>query len=467
MQTHEFDYSLCSEAFPTDPDFPQLKTASDPGLMLDVFRRHLKPVPRKPYQIQECIPFRFRFRQGTARCVLQYTLRLVEPATGQGCSQWVTGLIYAQAGEAERLCQQTQTSIQRQEIPEAWRSFEPVDFIPDLNMLVTLFPHDHKLPSLPRVMAGMSADLKPLLLDQFGPGDWQVGRCDIEPMRYRTELGAVVRYTIAGRNRLTAGNETKRFYLKVYRNQRGRETYQLLRSLAERAGAHEKFFSVIKPIAYLSELRTLVLEEAAGTSLQEVLLHDSDSLTAVRAVARAVAALNQSDIPGTRAHLLEDRRAELKRAAKLLRWACPQLRPLLDQITAAVVAGFEEVPAAPIHRDLKADHIFLDGERVIFVDLDSLALGDPVVDATHLMSYLIARVGLSTVSFEQARAAVRAFAEEYCAHVPVAWHRRLPIHYAAALVEVAAGIFRRQEPSWPETLLALVEQAGLALAGRL
>ena len=83
------------------------------------------------------------------------------------------------------------------------------------------------------------------------------------------------------------------------------------------------------------------------------------------------------------------------------------------------------------------------------------------------MSYLIARVGLSTVSFEQARAAVRAFAEEYCAHVPVAWHRRLPIHYAAALVEVAAGIFRRQEPSWPETLLALVEQAGLALAGRL
>src|SRR5438046_10141148 len=117
MESHDFAYSRCSEAFPTDPVFPQLKTASAPGLMLDVFRRHLKPVPRKPYHIQECIPFRFRFRQGSARCVLQYTLRLVEPATGHGCSQWVTGLIYAGPGESGRLCEQMQTGLQRHETP--------------------------------------------------------------------------------------------------------------------------------------------------------------------------------------------------------------------------------------------------------------------------------------------------------------------------------------------------------------
>src|SRR6266550_4746880 len=77
--------------------------ASDPQLMLQVFRQHLKAVSGKAYCIEECIPFRFRCRQSTARCVLQYTLRVVDPSTGRRSEQWVTGLVYAAAGEAERL----------------------------------------------------------------------------------------------------------------------------------------------------------------------------------------------------------------------------------------------------------------------------------------------------------------------------------------------------------------------------
>src|SRR5947207_16016684 len=95
--------AICLEAFPADPDFPQLTVASDPALMLEVFRAHLKPVAGKHYHIQECVPFRFRCRQSTSRCVLQYTLRVLEPATGRERHQWVTGVVYAQPGEAERV----------------------------------------------------------------------------------------------------------------------------------------------------------------------------------------------------------------------------------------------------------------------------------------------------------------------------------------------------------------------------
>ena len=49
------------------------------------------------------MPFRFRCRQSTTRCVLQYALRLVDQDTGRRCDQWVTGLVYAGRGEAERL----------------------------------------------------------------------------------------------------------------------------------------------------------------------------------------------------------------------------------------------------------------------------------------------------------------------------------------------------------------------------
>ena len=41
-----------------------------------------------------------------------------------------------------------------------------------------------------------------------------------------------------------------------------------------------------------------------------------------------------------------------------------------------------------------------------------------------------------------------------------------PVHYADAALHVAVGFFRRQERRWPETVAALVAQAGDALAGQ-
>src|SRR3989442_7221631 len=124
MQKKELPLAVCSEAFPTDPDFPQLKIAADPALMIEVFREHLKAVSRPALDILECIPFRFRCRQSTARCVLQYTLRVAEPGTQRQWDQWVTGLVYAQAGEAERLWQEAQAARPCQDLPENWLTFE-------------------------------------------------------------------------------------------------------------------------------------------------------------------------------------------------------------------------------------------------------------------------------------------------------------------------------------------------------
>src|SRR6266545_6562338 len=132
MRKKELPAEVCLEAFPVDPDFPQLKIASNPGLMLEVFRQHLKPASGKVYHIQECIPFRFRCRQSTARCVLQYTLRVVEPSTGRRWDQWVTGLLYAEDGAAERLWHEMRAGDPSGQVPASCLTFEPVAFIPDL-----------------------------------------------------------------------------------------------------------------------------------------------------------------------------------------------------------------------------------------------------------------------------------------------------------------------------------------------
>src|SRR5216110_547226 len=185
--------------------------------MLQGFPQHLKAVSGKVYHIEECIPFRFRCRQSTARCVLQYTLRVVDPSSGRRSEQWVTGLLYAAAGEAERLWRELRAADPRREIPEQWLVFEPVDFIPELQMLVQVFPFDRKLPNLRLVLDAAAHQLEPLLLAGVEPGRWRVEERTIEPMRYRTELGAALLYTLGACDQVTGKGETRHCYLKVYR----------------------------------------------------------------------------------------------------------------------------------------------------------------------------------------------------------------------------------------------------------
>src|SRR5437762_4059681 len=359
--------------FPADPDFPQLAIASDPQRMLELFRRHLEPAAGKGYHIETCVPLRFRCRQSTARCVLQYALRLLEPSTGRRWDQGVTGLLYAQKGTAERLWREMQATDPSQGIPDEWLTFRPVGFIPDLEMVVQVFPYDRKLRNLGLVLGGALHDLDPQLLARLAPGEWRVTERTMMPTRYRTELGAALKYTLQARDATTGRAETLRCFVKVYRNDHGEHTFELLQSLGQRG---ETRYAVVRPVAYRADLRTLVLEEAPGTALQRLLRAGQDAAEALRRTARAVAAFNQDDLGN--ATVAESPLAvqleELRRGATIVEWARPELGASVRAITAAVAAGLEDVPPGPIHGDLKPDHVFLAGDRVIFIDLDSVAL---------------------------------------------------------------------------------------------
>jgi len=238
----------------------------------------------------------------------------------------------------------------------------------------------------------------------------------------------------------------------------------MLQSLAEQTANGRRPYATIQPLGYWPELRTVALEEAPGITLQQLLLHGGDPTPALRAVGRAVAAFNQDDLELRRRTPLADQLDDLGLASTLVQWACPAARADVQAITAAVVAGLADEPPAPIHGDLKTDHIFVSGDRVLFIDLDSAALGDPVRDPAHLFAYVAGGVGLDPMPPEQARAAAAAFAEEYFRHVPASWRRRFALHCAGALIEVASGIFRRQDARWPDKMAVAIEGARYALA---
>ena len=414
------------EAFPADPGLPQLKDASDPELMRDLFRGHLSPLPGRVYHIQDCLLSWVRYLRGV-RCMFQYTLRLVEPGTGRERSQWVTGVIYAE-DRAERIWRKLRAAHPGQEAPQAFLTFEPVSFIPGLSMLVQVFPYDHRLPAVPLLMAGPPRDLESLFSTRCGRDDWGVDVWNIEPIRYRAGARAVLRYEAEIRDAATGRRKERRFYVKVCRGEEGERTYQVLQALWKRAEAGGEGFTVGKPIAYLPNLHALLQEESPGTSLGEVLLQDREIPLAARRIAQALATFNQDDVPTTRRHSREDEISDLRWVGNMLQWACPHLAAEVDRIIGAVVAGLEEVPPGPTHRDLKPDHLLLDGDRLALLDLDFLAEADPVLDPATLLAHLCSMPLRFPIPRDRARMAARTFAEEYFVHVPKAWRRRLPLY---------------------------------------
>src|SRR5437667_5994945 len=282
------------DAFPEEPALPQLKIASDPELMREMFRGHLSPLPGRVYHIQDCLLSWVRYLRDV-RCTLQYTLRLLEPGTGRERNQWVSGVIYAE-DRAERMWRKLRAAHPGQEVPRDFLTFEPVSFIPDLNMVVQVFPYDRRLPALPLLMTRPSSDLEHQFFACLGPGDWHAAVWNVQPIRYRAGARAVLRYEAEIQDAVTGRREKRRFYVKVYRGEEGEQTNQVLQALWRRAEAGGDSFTVGRPIAYLPDLHALVQEEAPGTTLGEALLQDRSVSLAARRIARALAIFNQDGV---------------------------------------------------------------------------------------------------------------------------------------------------------------------------
>jgi Phosphotransferase enzyme family len=451
--------------FRADSAFPQLEIAGISELMREIFQKHLQPLGGRAYHVQDCRLSFVNCRQEGARCVLQHTLRLAEAETGCERIQLVTSVMYAEDRTPQKWGKLR--VYNPEEIPDIFSTFEPFSFIPDLRMLVQVFPYDHGLPTLPLLMAGPSPELEALLLARFGPGDWHAEAWNVEPLRYRAELRATLRLTVQAQDNVTGRTEERHFYAKVYNDkEKGEQTYQVLRALWDKTSAGDAGFTVGRPIAYLNGLRTLLQEETPGTSLEDILLQQDEATPAMRKAAGTLVALHLDHVPMSRRRCLRNEIATLERVGKLLQWACPHLRAEVQEIVGAVVAGLEEVALAPTHGDLKLEHILFDGDRLALLDLDGFAEADPVLDAAKVLAHLAGMPFRFPLPDGCAQTAARAFAGEYFAHVPETWRDRLPLHYAGAILKIAAGFFINQEPGWPDTITTLVEEAKGSLAGK-
>ncbi len=441
----------------------QFDIARDAKRMFCIFQDSLQSNGDKCFQIENCRVLRFRYR-AVQRSILLYELQLRNMVTGQKRSQWVTGVIYADYERAEQLYRRLKRSPLVCQIPEDWKTFEPVCYIPELRMLVQVFPLDRYLNTLPRILKRPTSELETLLLQEFGVGDWQLRRWETEPTRYRPFLGVTLRCTLTAKNAISGETCSKCFYIKLYRDDHGQQIYDLLRRLQATTAQQDYPFETVRPIGYIAGLRALVLAEASGQSLEQILINGKNIKKAMKQTARAMVALHESDLLDGKPRTRDSALARAERAVSFIQWACPSQGQKALEILKVLKQRFEVVGARPTHLDFKADHIFIDSDRTIFIDLDSFGIGDPVFDPATLLVRLRAMPDLLPISPSIIDEAIWAFIEEYFHLVPGSWRKRLPVNIALASLKVALYYVQHQEPDWQSRVNVLLNQSTKSLS---
>jgi hypothetical protein len=445
------------------PALPQLKTATDAGLMLEIFRKHLRSVPGRAWDIRSCEISRVRAHPGESAVIL-YVLRIADPHNGQERDQWVTGELDPAAhndlswGELH--------AAARSRNSKAFDRFEPVSFIDELGMLVQVYPFDRRLQGLADLVAGPPPELEPLLLASLGPGKW-TAEWTVESVRYHAVLRSTLRYSVQAQEAESGRVECKHFYVKVYRGDKGEDMRRVLDGRSRQSAG----FTVPALLAYLPNLGALVLEEAQGTSLRKLVEKGDDTEAMLSHVGRALAAFHQGEISGLPSHGLADELALLKRSKAFLVSTCPHLQARLESVFEAIEAGLQEVPPGLTHLALRLDPILVDGDRLWLIDLDSLSAADPLLDVAFFLANLASLRIRSKLDGETSRRLARSFAESYLAHVPSAWRARLPLHYAGALLKTAhhmlrRKVFRHNSQRLLETISTMLKEAEDSLAGK-
>ncbi len=416
-----------------------VESATDVERMRGLFQFHLCPSPGQEWDIQEVRLQRIRHRPGI-RAIVQYALRLCDPRNGRSLEQWVTGTIYP-GDRAAHLARKLARHFSPAD--DAAFPFRLVAHLPELSMLVQLFPFDRRLPGL----LGFVRDPLTTLRTALPDSPWET--CDLTPVRYRAGVSAVARCQLVS----GPDKNPETLFAKVYPDdENGPRTLELLTTVRNSQGP----IRCVRPLAYDAAQRILFLEGAAGETLKDLLLR-TDGLTEVRQFGKSLAHFHQTPVRFQWQHKAAQQIANVTRAAARLARACPDLRP---EVGAALqtASNLHDCHFGPTHRDLKTEHVFWSADGATLIDWDACADADPLLDIAMLAARIVALSGPDLGQAARFTAARDALLAEYFCHVPASWRNQFREHWSGALLEVAAGFGTRQEPRWKETVEYLLTQ---------
>jgi len=425
-----------------DPALPRLAAALDPAGMARRFAEGFAERARGPApSVRACEVEEVYYRPGR-HCGVLYRLRLEAP-DGTVHDEWLYGRMLPRELLRERHDKAHDAVVAAGASALVRSALDPVSLWDDPGMIVWTFPNDPKLPGL-LAMADPAHARERFVRERAGLGlnghERPTARgtaLSFERVKYMPTKRCVLRYRAAPAPSNGAPPAPFEFYAKAYPEGGSATPFRLQRAALARLAAGRAPVEIAEPLVHMRAESVIWFADWGGRGLVAEAAEQGWERMAERAAA-ALAAFHQLALPGvperwSPSEELEEARED---AAKYAVRAGRHARPVLD-----LLARLERElprpgrrPAVVLHGAFRAEHVLVRGADTALLDLDGMALGDPLVDVAEFVASLEFLALRSAAGPLDTELVSRRFVERYAASVPWAvegaslgWYARASI----------------------------------------
>ena len=429
-----------TEPYGVDPLLPELSLALNATAMATPIAAWLQRLAL-PFELHACRLERFRYRPGQ-RLLCLYELQLRDPLSGSSWRHWVSGLMSAD-GSLDRYYRQGCRAAAQ---PSGRFPLLAPTLLASPPLLLQSYPADHRLPQLATLFGRLPLPLEQLYRAHFGGLEMAVEHP--QPERYRPQLSAVLSQSGYRHREGERQGEPWQVYLKL-RADGAAECYQRQRRLCAWGG--ELGLTPVAPLGYIAALGVQVDSAASGRSLLQHLRDGAGRDIDWCWLGQRLAQFHGSAAPVTERVAAHGRVDRARTTATLLSWACPEQEARLADLLARLDHQATDRCWLPCHGDLKPEHLYIDSERLVVIDLDELCLSDPQWDLALLLARLelIALTEANGLDLGQiARQLLQGYQARGAAQVVTEGGARLGWYYACAALDMARYAVQHQLPQW-------------------
>ena len=457
-----------------DPALPRLAAALDAAGMAKHFAEGFAERARGPApQVRGCDVEEVYYRPGR-HCGILYRLQL-NGGDAPVRDEW----LYARLLPAELLRTRYEKALE--DVVAAGASalvrsvLEPVSLWEQPGMIVWTFPNDPKLPGL-RAMADAARARRRLareramlglLTSPEGGREAHGGRGELafDRVKYMPTKRCVLRYRDADAPGVSGA--TPAFFAKAYPAGGSQPAFLLQRAALERLAAAHAAVELAEPLVHLAEESAVWFADWGGRGLIEMAGECGWDEMADRA-ATALAAFHRVAQPGIPDHataddVLDEARKDAAKYAAHARRHAGLARGLIARLERGRPPSGAGRPAVALHGAFRAEHVFVRGADTAFLDLDGMALGDPLFDVAEFVASLEFLALRSATAPVDAERVSRRFLARYAASVPWSVDGSCVAWYALASIfrKLHGAVKRLASPT-----LGRLESRGEALAER-
>lgn len=264
-------------------------------------------------------------------------------------------------------------------------------YLEDRRVWLRVFPHDSVLPAI--ATAASEAWIQERLVSPLNLGEAAVS---VAPVGYKSWRRCVLEYSV------TSNSQQKRFFAKLFRDDRGEDLFRILNDLNSSLKAKSIGWTIPKTVFYDRETRMLVTAELENaTSLSEVIRHlpqnnraDSGLQIAVEHAGSELARFQGIRIDGLEVNgpeqivnSLIDDVADIESVEPVTGRI---LRDRVD-VLGLLAASLAPEPLALSHGAFRHSHVYQTPGGLAFLDLDNLRMSGVNADAGYFLGYLAFR----------------------------------------------------------------------------